>query len=126
VRGVNPQGAQRTHFHRTSANRGWRVQESHARQKSRSAIPRFDLSRRSWRDRWHKSENIGVSAFGVSNGRDFGIVDPRSAKSRRLTWQRGTRRHSGVQVAHSGEIAVSVLGDLIGKGSASRVATPRG
>jgi hypothetical protein len=52
------------HFHRTSANRGWRVQESPARQNREVRSPDLIWAVDRWRDRWHKSENIGVSAFG--------------------------------------------------------------
>jgi hypothetical protein len=69
-------------FHHSSANRGWWVREAHARRNREVGFPDLIGTVNSWRDRWHKSENIGVSTFGVSNSRRLGVADPRTANSR--------------------------------------------
>jgi hypothetical protein len=70
--------------------------------------------------------SIGTPAFGVSSSKNFGATDPRRAKSRSDVAEWDPTYPSGVQVAPLVGIAISVLGDLIGKGSALRAVIPRG
>jgi hypothetical protein len=122
---VSPQALQKEPFSLRIGESGLACARTTCTSKSRSAISRFDQDRRSECGQVARIQRIGTPAFGVSSSRNFGVADPRTAKSRSDVAAWDPAYHSGVQVAHLVGIAVSVLGDLIGKGSALRVEIPR-
>jgi hypothetical protein len=101
----------RTIRHCISANQDWWMQESHARRDREVRSPDLIGAVVFWRDRWHES---GASGFRHSGFPAAGTLESRTRDPRNpdVTWQCGTAYVSGIQVALSREIGISVLGVL--------------
>jgi hypothetical protein len=104
---VNPRAKAGIGCHRVSADRGWRVQETHARRNREGRPPDLIGAVNPWRDRWHESGASGIRHSGFPAAKDL-ESRTREPRTPEVTWQCGTRKLVGDTWRHIGASAFGI------------------